>query len=272
MKISGATQVYGIIGNPVRHSMSPAMHNAAFAAAGLDKIYAAFPAPDAAAAVRAIRALGIMGASVTIPHKQAVIPELDSVDPVAAAIGAVNTIVRREDKLHGANTDWLGANQALAQALELRGARVLILGAGGSARAIGFGLKEAGAQIALASRTPASGRELARQLACPWLPLEQAAAERADALINATSVGMSPRETASPMPAAALANFPVVMDIVYAPLQTRLLREAAAAGCRCIDGLAMLLHQGAAQFTMWTGLEAPLAVMRQSLLAKLENP
>ncbi|MDF1614205.1 shikimate dehydrogenase [Desulfurivibrio dismutans] len=267
MNISGRTEVYGIIGNPVTHSRSPALHNAAFAATGLDKVYVPLPALDGAAAVAAIRALGIAGASVTIPHKETVIPELDSVDPVAAKIGAVNTIVRRGDQLHGANTDWLGANQALGEALELAGARVLLLGAGGSARAIGFGLLEAGAMVTLASRTPAKGQELARQLGCPWRPLAQAAKQPADALVNATSVGMGPMADQSPVAAAALANFPVVMDIVYSPLDTRLLREAAAAGCRCIDGLAMLLYQGAAQFTMWTGQEAPVEVMRQQLSA-----
>ncbi|ADH84726.1 shikimate 5-dehydrogenase [Desulfurivibrio alkaliphilus AHT 2] len=269
LKIDGSTEVYGIIGNPVRHSRSPAMHNAAFAACGLNKVYVPLPALDGAAAVAAIRTLGIAGASVTIPHKETVIEQLDKVDPVAARIGAVNTIVRRGDELHGANTDWLGANQALGEALELAGAKVLLLGAGGSARAIGFGLREAGAKVILASRTPERGQELAQQLDCPWVPLEQAAEQAANALVNATSVGMAPLAEQSPLPAAALAAFPVVMDIVYSPLQTRLLREAEAAGCHCIDGLAMLLYQGAAQFTMWTNQEAPLAIMRQTLLENL---
>lgn len=270
MNISGSTEVYGIIGYPVKHSRSPAIHNAAFAACDLDKVYVALPASDAAGAVEAIRSLGIRGASVTIPHKEAVIPRLDSVDPVARRIGAVNTIVRAEDgTLHGANTDWVGANQALAEALELAGSRVLLLGSGGSARAIGFGLQEAGAEVILASRTPEKGRELAGQLGCQWVPLDQAGEQKADALVNATSVGMSPNADASPVPAGALAAFPVVMDIVYSPLETRLLRQAAAAGCRCIDGLAMLLYQGAAQFTMWTDRPAPLEVMRQALLSRM---
>ncbi|MFH7319651.1 shikimate dehydrogenase [Desulfurivibrio sp. D14AmB] len=271
MQINGHTELYGIIGNPVRHSLSPLMHNAAFAALGLNKVYLPFPAADAAAAVAAIRALEIAGVSVTIPHKQAVIPLLDGVDPVAVRIGAVNTIVRQGGELLGFNTDWLGANRALSRELDLAGARVLLLGAGGSARAIGFGLQEAGARVTLASRTPENGRELAQHLNCPWLPLAQAGQHQADALVNATSVGMAPQAANSPLPAAALANFPVVMDIVYAPLETRLLREARAAGCRGIDGLQMLLHQGAAQFELWTGEPAPLEVMRQSLLAGLNH-
>lgn len=271
MQINSHSELYGIIGNPVRHSLSPLMHNAAFAACRLNKVYVALPAVDAAAAVAAIRALEIAGVSVTIPHKQAVITHLDAVDPVAARIGAVNTIVRQRGQLHGFNTDWLGANRALSQELELAGARVLLLGAGGSARAIGFGLQEAGALVTLASRTPEKGLELARHLNCPWLPLAEAGQQRADALINATSVGMAPGAENSPLPATALANFSVVMDIVYAPLETRLLREARAAGCRGIDGLQMLLHQGAAQFELWTGEPAPLEVMRQSLLAGLSH-
>ncbi len=269
MEINGQTAVYGIIGNPVGHSLSPRMHNAAFTALKLNKIYVAFPAPEAKAAVAAIRALGIAGASVTIPHKQAVIAGLDWVDPVAARIGAVNTIVRQEGRLLGYNTDWLGANQALSRELPLAGAEILLLGAGGSARAIGFGLKEAGAKVILASRSPAKGQELADQLSCPWLPLTEAGEQRAAALINATSVGMAPGADQSPLAAAALANFPVVMDIVYSPLETRLLREARAAGCRGIDGLQMLLHQGAAQFELWTGSAAPLKVMGQALRAAL---
>lgn len=269
MKIDGQTEVYGIIGNPVRHSLSPLIHNAAFAACGLNKAYLPFPALDAAAAVAALRALEIAGVSVTIPHKQAVMAALDDIDPVAAAIGAVNTIVRQDGRLHGYNTDWLGANRALEAELALAGASILVLGAGGSARAIGFGLKEAGARLTLASRTPESGRQLAAQLGCPWLPLAEAGDRQADALVNATSVGMSPAADQSPLPAAALGNFPVVMDIVYSPLATRLLQEARAAGCRTIDGLQMLLHQGAAQFELWTGQQAPLEVMRESMLSGL---
>lgn len=270
--ISGTTEVYGIIGDPVRHSLSPAMHNRAFAALGLDKVYVALPAAEAGAAVAGIRALGIMGASVTIPHKQAVMAHLDQIDPLAARIGAVNTIVRHGQELHGFNTDWVGANRALADKMALAGKEIMLLGAGGSARAIGFGLQEAGARVILASRTPERGQELARQLGCSWLPLAEAAEHKADALVNATSVGMAPRAGEMPInAAAALANFPVVMDIVYTPLETALLAAARQTGCAVIDGLAMLLYQGAAQFELWTGQPAPLELMRETLLAALQN-
>lgn len=267
MRIDGATEIYGIIGNPVRHSLSPAMHNAAFAALGLNKAYVPFPVQDVAPALAGLLALGVRGASVTIPHKQAVIPFLASIDPVAERIGAVNTLVMGEQGIHGLNTDWLGANRALAGKMTLAGSTVLLLGAGGSARAIGFGLLAAGATLVLASRSEEKGRALARLLDCPWLPLERAGEQRADALVNATSAGMAPMADQTPLPGRGLANFRVVMDIVYSPLATRLLREATEAGCETIDGLAMLLHQGAAQFETWTGRPAPLAVMGESLLA-----
>jgi shikimate dehydrogenase len=268
--VNGKTKVYGIIGNPVSHSLSPAMHNAAFAALGENRIYLPFPVEDVQAALAGLKALDIKGVSVTIPHKQAVIPYLDRIDPVAAKIGAVNTIdVRTEDGrrlLCGSNTDWLGANRALENHLRLSGTRAVLIGAGGSARAIGFGLQEAGAEVLLCSRSEAKGRALAAELGCPWFPLAELASLRGEVLINATPVGMAPMVDASPAPAAMLSSFQVVMDIVYAPLTTKLLREAEQAGCRTCNGLEMLLYQGVAQFELWTGLAAPVAAMREALL------
>jgi len=271
MEINGATELYGIMGNPVTHSLSPAMHNGAFAALGLNKVYLPFAVQDVGRAMTGMRALGIKGVSVTIPHKQTVIEYLDSIDPVAEKIGAVNTLTINNGAIHGANTDWLGANRALSEKIALKGASVLLLGAGGSARAIGFGLLEAGASLTIASRTPEKGRGLAAVLGCPWLPLAEADKERADALVNATSLGMGAQREMLPIAIDALRNFPVVMDIVYAPLKTRLLQEAEQAGCQTIDGLAMLLYQGTAQFELWTGLQAPVEVMRQSLLTALDQ-
>ncbi len=270
MVIKGSTELYGIIGNPVAHSLSPAMHNTAFQATGLDKAYVAFPVTDVQKALQGCLALGIKGLSVTIPHKQAVIEWLDTIDPVAEKIGAVNTLLFEDGKIHGMNTDWLGANQALSEKMDLQGSTVLVLGAGGSARAIGFGLQEAGATLILASRTPERGQALAAELTCAWHPLAEAGSIKADALVNATSVGMKP-DTAMPVAADALANFKVVMDIVYAPLSTRLLQEAEKAGCDTIDGLAMLLYQGAAQFEAWTGRKPPLEVMKTALIAGLQK-
>lgn len=267
MLINGATELYGIIGNPVSHSLSPAMHNAAFAELGLNKVYVPFMVEDVNAALPGLAALGVKGVSVTIPHKQTIIPLLDDLDPVAGRIGAVNTLVIDNGRLTGSNTDWLGANTALSQLTELTDCRVLLLGAGGAARAVGFGLKEAGADLTLASRTPASGRELSAALDCPWLPLSEVEGFgfKGAVLINATSVGMRPLDEDMPLPAAGLSAFDIVMDIVYSPLETRLLREAGKAGCRTINGLSMLLFQGAAQFELWTGEQAPITVMRREL-------
>lgn len=267
--VDGRTEIYGIMGSPVAHSLSPAMHNRAFAELAMNRIYLPFEVTKVAAALEGFKALGVRGVSVTIPHKQAVIPFLDSIDPVAAAIGAVNTLVVGADHIHGFNTDWLGATRALAQVMELRDRRVLLLGAGGSARAIGFGLKEAGAVVVLASRTPERGRRLAADLACEWHDLREVGGIRAEALINATSVGMAPEIEQLPAQGLDLSAFRVVMDIVYSPLETRLLREAAQAGCLVVNGLEMLLFQGAAQFEIWTGKEAPLAAMRNELLGRI---
>jgi shikimate dehydrogenase len=272
MTIDAKTELYGIIGNPVAHSLSPLMHNAAFAALGLNKAYLAFPVTDIAAALNGLKALGIRGASVTIPHKQAVISFLDTIDPVAEKIGAVNTLVVRDSALHGLNTDWIGANRALGKIVRLKGSHILLLGAGGSARAIGFGLLEAGAKVTVANRTSEKAAALAADLGCPWVPLEAASKIEGDALVNATSVGMAPHTDQIPFPAKALINFPVVMDIVYSPLETKLLAAARVARCTVIDGLEMLLYQGAAQFEIWTGMTAPLAVMRQTLFSLLPKP
>ncbi|MEW6429329.1 MAG: shikimate dehydrogenase [Thermodesulfobacteriota bacterium] len=272
MQISGRTQVYGIIGWPVTHSLSPLIHNAAFAACGLDKVYVPLPVRDVAPAMAGMRGLGLRGASVTIPHKQAVIDHLDDLDPVARRIGAVNTLVVGDDgRITGYNTDWLGANRALAEQVPLAGSHVLLVGSGGSARAIGFGLREAGARVTVANRGVDRGKLLAAELGADFLPLAEIAGCDATVLVNATSLGMAPDADATPVAGGLLGSFAVVMDIVYAPLETRLLREAKAAGCRVIDGLAMLLYQGVAQFELWTGVAAPVAVMRDRLYSLLDS-
>jgi len=272
MQINASTEIYGIIGNPVVHSLSPIMHNSAFQALGLNKVYVAFPATNAEKALAGCRALGVRGLSVTIPHKETVLAHIDSIDPLAEKIGAVNTLVFDDNKkIHGLNTDWIGANRALADKIDLQGKRVLLLGAGGSAKAIGFGLLEAGAQVILASRTKSKVKTLAATLQCDWIHLADIETIKADGLINATSVGMHPLENASLVPADRLGSFSVVMDIVYAPLETRLLREAKDAGCEVINGFSMLLYQGVAQFEAWTGQDAPVEVMRAALMSMISQ-
>lgn len=269
--IDGKTTLYGIIGNPVSHSLSPAMHNRAFHELGLNSVYVPFPVSDVQNGLPGLKALGVKGVSVTIPHKVAVLDFLDRVDPIAAAIGAVNTILVQEEdgrqSLFGTNTDWQGANRALEDVTAIAGKNIIILGAGGSARAIGFGLQAAkAASVTLCSRTENRGRALAGELNCLWCPLGQLSQLSGDILINATSVGMQPESDRTPAPDCDLSQFDVVMDIVYAPLETLLLRQARAAGCTTVSGLEMLLYQGVSQFELWTGQPAPVSMMRETLL------
>ena len=276
MVIDGKTELYGIIGNPVRHSMSPTMHNAAFAELEMNRVYVPMEVSDIEQGITGLRALGFRGVSVTVPHKEAVLPFLDELDPVAEKIGAVNTLVFQKEKdgrviLRGQNTDWLGANTALAEKVNLQQSRVLVIGAGGSAKAVGFGLVQAGAEVIISNRTAETGKALADWLGCSFVPLEEIAGVSADVLINTTSVGMEPNNEGIVVPTTFLFGFSVVMDIVYAPLETRLLREAKAAGCQTIDGLAMLLYQGAAQFKIWTGAIPPQLIMRSALEEELRR-
>ncbi len=265
MFINGKTKMYGIIGNPVTHSLSPVMHNAALVASEINAVYLPFPVQDIETAVTSILGFNIQGVSVTIPYKESVMAFLDEIYPVAMQIGAVNTLVNRDGKLIGYNTDWRGAMLALDEKVDLPGREVILLGAGGSARAIGFGLLERGAKVILCSRTESRGRALADALGCPWHALAKVESLTGNVLINATSVGMQPHSDKSPVPSEILSRFQVVMDIVYAPLRTRLLQEADDAGCIIINGLEMLLYQGVSQFELWTQKTAPVSVMRKAL-------
>lgn len=274
----------GLIGDPVAHSVSPAMHNAAFAHYELPERYALWPTPAAALAHRltALRAAGMRGANVTLPHKTAVIGLLDELDPVAAAVGAVNTIVRLPDgRLRGLNTDVAGFLRALAQAgIDPAGRAVVVLGAGGAARAVGYGLITAGVEsLVVANRTVARAAALVDDLRAATgsrsrlraIALDDAALgaalAAAEVLINATSAGLH-AETL-PVPEAALGPHLLVVDLIYRP--TPLLRAATARGARVQDGREMLVQQGALAFEAWTGLAAPLEIMRAAAHAALKE-
>ncbi len=263
-----STSLYGIFGHPVSHSLSPAMHNAAFEALGLDAVYLAFDVTDLASAVKGVRALGIKGLSVTIPHKVAIMELLDEIDEVAARIGAVNTVINRNGRLFGANTDWIGAVKALEEKTSLREKRAVVLGAGGSAKAVCAGLVKRGARCHVANRTVSKAKEIADTLGCSHGGLDDTDALYGDILVNTTSVGMEPDTQAIPVPPEAVSRFGVVMDIVYAPLKTRLLQEAERAGKVTVNGLRMLLLQAVSQFEMWTGRDAPLSVMEDVLYSR----
>jgi shikimate dehydrogenase len=269
--INGATVIYGILGRPVAHTLSPAMYNAAFQFLGLNAVYVPFAVQDLARAVQGLRGLDLGGVSVTIPFKEEILPLLDEVDEQARRIRAVNTVVNRGGRLWGANTDWEGALAALRDQTELAGGQILVLGAGGGGRAVVYALRQVGGEVTVTDLDENRARTLAREFGAHYLPLEQALQGQATILINATPVGMAPQTAAMPLPPEKLKQFKVVMDIVYHPLQTRLLQEAAARGCRTINGLQMLVYQGARQFELLTNRPAPVEIMRQAALAALEQ-
>jgi len=296
--VSGRSRVFGVIGYPVAHSLSPVMHNAAFAALNYPGVYVPFPVEPARLpeAVAGIRALGLGGVNVTVPHKQAVIPFLDEITPAARRAGAVNTVIHREGRLIGDNTDGGGFLRSLREELgiEPRGLNVVILGAGGAARAIAAALLEEGvARLVIANRTreraeglvrhlspeqgagaPRGSEGRAGELRLPTLLMAMALSDpdlegevgEADLLIHTTTWGMAPHGDVPPLiPARWLNPRTAVCDIVYVPSETSLLREARARGCRVLPGLGMLLYQGALAFESWTGERAPVAAMRRAL-------
>lgn len=277
--INAHTKWCGVLGNPVEHSLSPAIHNAAFQKLGLNYVYLAFRVEDVEGALRGIRALGnARGFSVTIPHKVSVMPYLDEVETTAQHIGSVNTIVVENGKLIGYNTDASGALRALTDSgVTLKEQRVLMVGSGGAARAIAFALAgQTGIdRLTILGIEDAERRRLVDDLstktavAVEEAPLNEStlgkAIRNSHVLLHCTPIGMSPNVDRTCIPAGLLHSSLTVMDIVYNPLETRLLREAKAAGCRTIRGLEMFLNQAVAQFELWTQQPAPADVMRTVL-------
>lgn len=268
----GSTRVVGVIGDPVAHSRSPAIHNAAFATLGLDWVYVAFPvvAGRGGDAVAAVRTLGIAGLSVTMPHKQAVAAACDELTPVAAALGSVNTVVNRDGHVVGESTDGPGLVAALREhGIEPAGRRVLVLGAGGAARAIVHALGREGARVTIAARRQDAWEPVARlapgATVVGFDGLERAVAV-ADVVVNATPLGM--RGEPPPFDPGALTAEQFVYDIVYHPSPTPLLAACAARAIPAAGGLSMLVHQAALAFTIWTGEPAPLAVMSAAATAE----
>ncbi|MFN7017362.1 MAG: shikimate dehydrogenase [Fimbriimonadales bacterium] len=278
MSLDAFTQLAGVVGYPVRHSLSPAMHNAAFRALGLNWVYLAFETPPESLprAVDGMRGLGIRGLNLTVPHKEAVIPLLDSLTAPAQQIGAVNTLFWEKGQLLGDNTDAEGFLRALRESgVEPAGQTVLILGAGGAARAVAYALAHTGCTLILANRTPARADALAQAFGAHTLAMHRdplrAVLPTVDGIVNCTTLGMTPNaETAPPIDWDAVPETAWVCDLVYRPLQTRLLREASMRGLKAIDGLGMLVHQGALAFERWTGQPAPLEAMRAAAEAQLK--
>jgi 3-dehydroquinate dehydratase/shikimate dehydrogenase len=276
------TRVYGVIADPVGHSLSPRIHNAAFAETGIDAVYLPlWVEGDPAAFVRAMREFDFDGYSVTIPHKQAVMAAADEIEPLARQIGAINTIQRRADgSLFATNTDWTAGLAAIEAAVGkgwLAGKRALVVGAGGVGRAMAFALKEAGAEVTLTDVDEARVEALAKDVGVGTMPL--ASLQRGgsgdpprtnwDALLNCTPIGMHPKVDATPVPREVLRPGMLVYDAVYNPLETRLLREAREAGCRTVAGIDHFVRQAVEQFELWTGRPAPVETMRRVVVEAL---
>jgi shikimate dehydrogenase len=280
LSINGSTRLLGIVGDPVAHSLSPALHNAAFAHLGLNMTYVPLPVPAShlAQAVAGLRAFGFLGANVTVPHKTAVVPLLDELRGDAQVLQAVNTIVAERGRLVGFNTDVDGFTRAFLEAVPrgYAGGTALLLGAGGAARAAALGASRLGfSRFVLANRTPAAAealgvllRELAGGTVCDVVPLQDLSAAQvrgATLVVNATTLGMHGQ---SKVPAALADNVGVdqiVYDLVYAEDSTELTARARSQGARIVDGLAMLVHQAGAAFQLWTGMPAPLDIMRHAI-------
>lgn len=282
--ISGETKILGLVGNPVKHSISPDMHNACFEEIGLNYVYVPFKVEkgDLSDAISGIRSLGIEGVNVTIPHKSAVIEYLDKIQETARKIGAVNTINKDNDQLVGYNTDGIGALKSLKNKIEkIKNKTTVLLGAGGAARAIAFTLAETGVNLTISNRTVSKAEKLSSEIEeKTGVKVQKISQEKeiltsslkdADILINSTSVGMHPNENETLVDANLMHEDLTVMDIVYNPLQTKLLREARKADAKTISGLGMLVQQGAASFEIWTGKTPPIETMKRAARKALEE-
>jgi len=282
MKISGKTRVCGIIGDPVEHTLSPVMHNAAFEELNLDFVYVAFRVrrEELREAIIGARSLDVQGLNVTMPHKNAVMRYLDEVDSTARSIGAVNTILNDEGRLEGYNTDGIGALKALTEnGITPNGKKLLLLGAGGAGKAIAFHAAQKVEELIILNRTPQKAKKLAEVLRKEFnkridgselsTEIIEEELKDTDILVNATYVGMHPNIDQSLVSPSLLRPDLCVMDIVYNPLETKLAKDAKAVGAKVVSGIEMLVYQGAASFEIWTNHPAPVKVMKQTVLNKL---
>jgi shikimate dehydrogenase len=284
MPISGKTRMCGVIGDPIEHTLSPTIHNSAFSHLGLDFVFLAFrvKAAELENAIHGVRSLGVQGLNVTMPHKNAVTTYLDEVDSTVKFLGSANTILNEEGKLSGFNTDGDGALKALQEnGVYLPEKKVLLLGAGGAAKAIAFSFAQEAKSLCILNRVPEKAVALADALNRVFVKkivggaLSPSAIQKnlqeADILVNATSVGMQPNVNQSLVAPQWLKPNLAVMDIVYNPVETQLAKDAKATGATVISGVEMLIYQGAASFKIWTDKSAPLEVMRKAALNKLSS-
>jgi 3-dehydroquinate dehydratase / shikimate dehydrogenase len=269
-QITRKTRVYGVIGNPIGHSLSPLLHNTGYVVAKKDAVFLPFLVERLDDFLKTLGEFGVAGFSVTLPHKEAVFRRLDDCEPLAAEIGAVNTVtIRRNGALYGSNTDYLGVLRALEKKVKLPKCRVLIFGAGGSARAAAFAVAKAGADVFLCARRESAARTLARAVGGNMIRRAFLRKEEFDVIVNATPVGMHPQAGISPLAANEL-NCSLVMDLIYRPLRTKLLQVVAAKGIRTVSGLEVFVAQGIAQWELWMGRRGPEAAMRRAVLRALQ--
>lgn len=284
MIITGKTRACGVIGDPINHSLSPIIQNAAFEAVNINFVFLAYKVKTSGLedAVNGARALNIRGLNVTMPHKTRIIDFLDRIDLSAQIIKSVNTVLNKENLLFGFNTDGVGALRALKEnGVEPKGRKVLLLGAGGAARAVAYTLAKEADELVVLNRTVKSSHNLAKLLektvgkkvVAGSLSISdiQRNLQDSDILINATSVGMKPKPQESPVPIKLLRRDLSVMDIVYNPIETRLIKDAKSMGAVVIGGIEMLIYQGAASFEIWTGKSAPIQVMKKAALSHLRK-
>lgn len=276
-RIGANTGLLGLLGHPVRHSLSPRLHNAAFRHQALDLVYLAFDVPPERlpAAIAGVKALGMLGVNLTVPHKEAAIPLLDEIDPLALQVGAVNTVVNRDGALHGYNTDVSGFAAALASVLpgDTAGRRCLVLGAGGAARAVVAALVDQGAAVFVHNRTQSRAVDLCRAAdawgsgRCRVVAAEQLdeSAKSADVIVNATTVGLQGEVKELPIPVDTIHSGQLVVDLVYGTGPTKLVEVARKRGAIALDGKEMLVMQAALAYRLWTGVDPPLQLMRDSV-------
>ena len=269
--IDANSSLFCVIGNPVSHSLSPLIHNLAFKLTNFNGVYVAFNVEDIKSAIVGIRSLNIKGVSVTIPHKIEVMKHLDFIDDTAKEIGAVNTIVNDNGTLKGYNTDCDGAIKALRSKTNIKNKKVLIYGAGGSARAIGYGIVKASGKLTIANRSADKGKSLAEFLGCDFKSLDEVVPSDNEIIINTTSLGMTPNVDSSPVSASELHSDQIVMDIVYNPIKTKLLEYAESKGCKTVNGVEMFVNQAVLQFESWTGITGPYSEMKNKVLNELKR-
>jgi shikimate dehydrogenase len=282
MDITGKTRICGVIGDPIEHTLSPTMHNAAFKEIGLDLVFLALKVtPDQLEnAVKGVRSFNMLGLNITMPHKDKIVNYIDELDPSANYLKSVNTILNSNGLLTGYNTDGIGAMQALLQnKIDPKGKKMLILGCGGTARAIAFAAAKTVDQIVILNRTPRKSREFANKLSNTLKTKIKGDAltsksikrnmQDSQIIINATSVGMDPQDKISLIPPNLIEPSQIILDVVYDPLDTKLIKDAKKVGAKTINGVEMLIHQGAASFEIWTNQPAPVEAMRKAITNRL---